>query len=98
MATTVIADRPTPVSRRAAARLQTFHANAFSSENSEDHVVVMTSARLRPIRSESQPAVVAPTNMPTKEAAMMLLIVSIDSDHESRTAGAANAKLFRSPS
>src|SRR5439155_25514282 len=98
MATTVIADRPTPVSSRAAARLSTFQAKAFSSEHAEYHAVVTISARLRPIRSEIQPAVVAPTNIPTNDADVMRPTVAIDSPHASRRAGAANPKLFTSTS
>ena len=43
--------------------------------------VVTTSARLRPTRSENQPPVVAPMNMPTNDAEVMVLIVSIDRCH-----------------
>ena len=98
IATTVIAERPTPVSSRAVARLVTFQANAFSSEQTEYQVVVTIRARLRPTRSDSQPAVVAPMNMPTNEAEVMRPIVVIERCHASRTAGAANPKLLRSPS
>ena len=87
MATTVMAERPTPVRSRATARLVTSHAKAFKSEQIEYHSVVTMSARLRPMRSDSQPAVVAPTNMPTNEADVMRPIVAIDSCHASRTAG-----------
>ena len=74
------------------------HAHALSSENAEYHVVVRTSARLRPSRSDSHPPVVAPTNMPKNVAEVMKLIVPIERCQACRSPGAANAKLFRSPS
>src|SRR5665213_1097077 len=98
IATTVIDDRPTPVSSRVANSDEVSHANALSSENPEYHTVVRTSARLRPTRSDSHPPVLAPMNMPKNDADVMKLIVPMDRCHACRTAGAANAKLFRSPS
>ena len=67
----------------------TFHANAFSSENAEYHTVVTTSARFRPSRSENQPPVVAPTNMPTNAADVIVPMVPSESCHAWRTPGAA---------
>src|SRR5947209_2534731 len=87
-ATTVIDDRPTPVSRRVAKRDGTSHANAFNRENAEYQIFVRSSARLRPMRSESHPPVVAPMNMPTNDADVMKLMVPIDSPHCCRTPGA----------
>src|SRR5204863_5910598 len=49
IATTVIPDRPTPVSSRAANRLGTLHAHAFNSDIDEYHSVVATRACLRPM-------------------------------------------------
>jgi hypothetical protein len=49
MATTVMPDRPTPVSSRVANRLGTFQANAFSSDIDEYQIVVSINARLRPM-------------------------------------------------
>src|SRR3954469_11893904 len=95
---TVIADRPTPVSSLVANRDGTFQANAFNSENPEYHTVVAISARFLPMRSENQPPVVAPMNMPMKDADVIALIVAIDRCQASRIPGAAKAKLFRSPS
>ena len=91
-------DNPTPVSIRVATSDGTLHASAFISENAEYHTVVTTSARFRPTRSENQPPVVAPMNMPTKAADVMVPIVPSESCHSWRMPGAAKAKLFRSPS
>src|SRR5215471_15393129 len=93
-----MAERPTPVRRRATNKLAAFQTNAFNSENPEYHIVVTRSARFRPTRSENHPPVVAPTNMPTNDAEITPLVVVIESCQASRMAGAANAKLFRSPS
>jgi len=98
MATTVMPDKPTPVSRRAANRLGTLHAQAFSSDIAEYQTVVRTSARLRPTWSDNVPAVIAPTNIPTKDADVIVAMVWRDSCHCCRSAGAAYAKLLRSPS
>src|SRR5260221_174369 len=98
IATTVIDDNPTPVSSRVAKSDAVSHANAFNSENPEYQTVVSISARLRPTRSDNPPPVVAPMNMPTNDADVMKLIVPIDRCQACRTPGAANAKLFRSPS
>ena len=98
MATTVIADRPTPVSSRVTNNPVASQANALQSEKMEYHTVVAISARLRPMRSEIHPAVDAPTNIPMNDAAVMRPIVAIDRCHACRTAGAAKAKLLRSPS
>src|ERR1700733_7817492 len=97
MATAVIADSPTPVRNRRANKLGTFQAKAFSSEKTEYHAVVRSSAFLRPTRSENQPPVTAPTNIPMKAAEVMIPMVATESFHCTRSAGAANAKLFRSP-
>jgi hypothetical protein len=70
----------------------------LQSEKTEYHTVVAISARLRPMRSEIQPAVDAPTNMPMNDADVMPLIVASDRCQAWRTAGAAKAKLLRSPS
>src|ERR1700722_1912968 len=98
MATTVIADRPTPVSSRVTNNPVTSQANALQSEKTEYHTVVAISARLRPMRSEIHPAVDAPTNMPMNDADVMLLIDASDRCQAWRIAGAAKAKLLRSPS
>jgi hypothetical protein len=87
--TTVMPDRPTPVSSRVANRLGTSHAHAFNSDITEYQIVVTTSARLRPTRSENAPALVAPMNMPMKEADVIVAIVAIDRCHCCRSAGAA---------
>src|SRR5215831_10805418 len=78
IATTVIEDRPTPVRSRVANNDVVSQAKALSSENPEYQIVVRMSARLRPTRSENHPPSVAPMNMPTKDADVMNLIVSID--------------------
>src|SRR5436305_13061281 len=98
IATTVIDERPTPVSKRVAKSDGTSQANAWSNDKPEYQIVVRISARLRPTRSENQPPVVAPMNIPTNDADVMKLIVSIWSPQAWRTAGAAKAKLFKSPS
>lgn len=73
------------------------HTAALSSENPAYQSVVRISARFRPMRSENQPPVVAPTNMPTNVAEVMNPIVAIDRCQPSRMAGAANEKLLMSP-
>ena len=81
MATTVIPDRPTPVSRRAANRVGTLHATALRSDIDEYQTVVSSRARLRPRWSEMVPAVMAPMNIPTKDADVIVAIVEIESCH-----------------
>src|SRR3954468_18842301 len=98
IATTVIDERPTPVSKRVAKSDGTSQANALSNEKPEYQIVVRISARLRPTRSENHPPAVEPMNMPTNDADVMKLMVSMLRCHACRTPGAANAKLFRSPS
>src|SRR5262245_18886507 len=98
IATTVIDDRPTPVNSRVAKSDGMSHANALRSENPEYQTVVSIRARFLPTRSENHPPSVDPMNMPTNEADVMKLMVSSWRFHSCRTPGAANAKLFRSPS
>src|SRR5215813_9705535 len=95
IATTVMPDSPTPVSSRAANKLGTFHARALRSDIDEYQTVVRSSARLRPRWSEIVPAVIAPMNIPTNDADVIVAIVEIESCHCCRSAGAAYAKLFR---
>src|SRR5271154_4156458 len=98
MPTTVIAESPTPVSNRARNRPVGPHTNAFSKENPENQQVVRISARFRPRRSENQPPVVAPTNMPMNVAETSRLTVEIDRCQYFMMAGAANEKVFMPPS
>ncbi len=95
--TTVIAESPTPVSRRVTNSPAGPHANAFSSEKPLYHRVVTISALFRPKRSENHPPVVAPMNMPMNVADTMKLSVGMARCQDFKMAGAAKAKVFRSP-
>src|ERR1700693_3349090 len=98
MPTTVIAERPTPVSRRVMNSPAGPHTKAFRGENPEYHTVVRISALFRPTRSENQPPVVAPKNMPINVAETMTPIVETDSCQDFMMAGAANEKVLIPPS
>src|SRR5215472_17020226 len=98
MATTVIAERPTPVNSRATNKPFVSHTHPFSRENAEYHATVTTSARLRPTRSENQPPAVAPTNMPRNVADTITLMVETDRCQAFNSAGAANENVLISPS
>src|SRR6202795_3709491 len=98
MPTTVIAESPTPVSKRVMNNPIGSHTKAFNSENPAYQVVVTSRARFRPMWSENQPPVVAPTNIPANVAEVLKPIVRIDRCQWVRRAGAANEKRLISPS
>ena len=67
-------------------------------KKSKTTAVVIISARFRPRRSENQPPVVAPTNIPINVADTMKLTVEIDMFQSFMTAGAANENVLIPPS
>src|SRR4051794_18755098 len=93
-----MAESPTPVRRRAANSPTGSQASAFSNEKLLNQATAKMSARLRPMRSEIQPPVVAPMAMPKKVADVMRLIVLTEIPHWARKAGAEKAKVLMSPS
>ena len=96
--TTVIAESPRPVSKRARNNVIGPPTKALRSENAAYQIVVKISALFRPTRSENQPAVVDPMNIPTNVAEVINPMVEIERCHSLRMAGAANEKVFRSAS
>ena len=96
--TTVMAESPTPVRSRVAKSPVGFQAKAFRSENPEYQTVEKIRAFFRPSRSENQPPVIAPTNMPKKVAEVITPIMEIDKCQAIRMAGAAYEKVLMSPS
>src|SRR4051812_23375314 len=94
----VIADKPIPVSRRAAKRPAGSQAKALRKEKALNQVTAVIRARLRPTLSANQPPGVAPTNMPKKVAEVIKPMVPMDRPHCARMAGAEKAKVLMSPS
>ena len=94
----VTAESPIPVTNRIIARETTFHAHAFRSENSVYSATEYMSARLRPIRSATQPPTVAPRNMPPKLIDVIAAITETEMCHWLINAGAAKENVLRSPS
>src|SRR5215469_17135376 len=97
MPTTVIAEIPTPVSIRVTNKPTGSHTNAFSSEQPAYQTVVRISAFFLPIRSESQPPAVDPTNIPTKVAETRPATVEIERFQAFMMAGAAKENVLMSP-
>src|ERR1700683_5391395 len=98
MPTTVMEESPTPVRKRVTNRLVGPITKALRSEKPANQTAVVINAFLRPMRSENQPPVVAPANMPKNVAEVMKTIVEIDKLQAFIIAGAANAKVFIDPS
>src|SRR5690348_6909369 len=97
MPITVIAERPTPVSRRVAESPMVPRTAALSREKPEYQAVVSSNAFFRPSRSENHPPPTAPKNIPKKVHETIWLIVVTERFHCFITAGEAKAKVLRSP-
>src|ERR1035437_9286287 len=92
----VIAETPTPVKRRVMNRSVVPCTAAFKREKPEYQTVVMIRPFFRPTRSENQPPVTAPKNMPINVAETIKLIVEIERFQAFIIAGAANEKVLTS--
>src|SRR5271156_1196583 len=97
MPTTIMAEQPTPVSIRATNSPVGSHTNALSSDKPAYHTVARIRALLRPRRSENQPPIVAPMNIPAKVADVMKPTFEIERCQLARMAGAETEKLYTSP-
>src|ERR1700728_3127540 len=97
MPTTVIEARPTPVRKRATNKPMGPITKALSNENPANQEAVRIRARFLPRRSDIQPPMAEPANMPKKVDEVMKPIVEMERCQFLRIAGAAKAKVFIDP-
>lgn len=82
---------PRPIRKRSTTICSGAVANAATTENAPNNASATSTARLRPIRSPSEPRVIAPSAIPTVLAVMTQVISAACMPNSSAMAGPMNA-------